>query len=123
MLTTGGSWDAADDREGSHDPTRALHVTDGARPVGPAPGRRQYGKALAAVQALRDGAADTFDKAPGFNRALGDLAAAFEAHPQHRAWWCAPAPWSTPLPPAPGRASLLIAPFEAPAAPRLVALG
>ena len=56
---------------------------------GPVPGRRQYGKALDAVQALRDGAADTFDKAPGFNAALRNLAAAFEAHPQHRAWWCA----------------------------------
>jgi Ku C terminal domain like len=49
--------------------------------------RRQYAKALEALQALREGAADTFDKAPGFNRALRDLAAAFESHPQHRAWW------------------------------------
>lgn len=50
--------------------------------------RRQYGKALEALQALREGAADNRDKAPDFNRVLRDLAAEFEAHPQHRAWWC-----------------------------------
>ena len=53
----------------------------------PAAAARYYRKALEALEAMREGAADKRDFAPAFNAALNGLADDFEAHPEHGAWW------------------------------------
>ncbi len=50
---------------------------------------RYYAKALAALEEMREGAAQHRDFAPAFNAALHSLATDFETDSDHAAWWCA----------------------------------